>query len=114
MLVVRSLPEVQGGYDDAGCGQPATVVDTDGPVQAVPRATVGVDQSQQRRGRRALRPVHAGQQLLALRLGVDDVGFLDFVGRARIEANGHGLLLLVRAHSITLSARSNTLRGIVR
>jgi hypothetical protein len=39
MLVVRPLPKNQGGDDDdAGRGQAPTVMDADGPVQAVTHA----------------------------------------------------------------------------
>src|SRR5262249_2258347 len=76
--------------DYAGGGQSASVVNADGPIEPIPRAAVGVDQADQRRARLTLGTVDAREEVLAARSGVDDVGFLDFVRRARIEANGRG------------------------
>ena len=96
MLVLRALTKIEGRDDDSGGGEAAPEVDADGPIAPAPRAAVSIDDSDQRRGRLAPGTIHAREQLAAVGPGVDDVGFLDFVRRARIEANvrGHGASLL--------------------
>src|SRR5262249_49341707 len=74
----------------AGSGQSAAVVNADGPIEPIPRAAVGVDQADQWRARLTLGTVDAREEVLAAWSSVDDVGFLDFVRRARIEANSRG------------------------
>jgi len=106
MLVLRALTKIEGRDDDSGGGETAPEVDADGPIAPVPRAAVSIDDSDQRRGRLAPGTIHAREQPAAVGPGVDDVGFLDFVRRARIEANVRGQDGLLGDQSISSARRA--------